>query len=110
MRKVADVTSEAQKIWKALRPMIDEEIKQKTNSCVRARKMRVMSAPEDGLVGVAEPFGNTVHVPYSSQLTDLQVGDAVWVYWYFNNGSSIRTIRTERPLSINIPVGIRFSW
>lgn len=31
-------------------------------------------------------------------------------YWYFNNGSSIRTIRTERPLSINIPVGIRFSW
>ena len=31
-------------------------------------------------------------------------------YWYFNNGSSIRTVRTERPVSISIPVGIRFSW
>lgn len=31
-------------------------------------------------------------------------------YWYFNNGSSIRTVRTERPVNINIPVGIRFSW
>lgn len=32
------------------------------------------------------------------------------LYWYFNNGSSIRTVRTERPVSISIPVGIRFSW
>lgn len=32
------------------------------------------------------------------------------LYWYFNDGSTIRTVRTERPVSINIPVGIRFSW
>ena len=32
------------------------------------------------------------------------------LYRYFNNGSQIQTIRTERPLSINVPVGIRFSW
>lgn len=103
MRKVADVTSEAQKIWKALRPMIDEEIKQKTNSCVRARKMRVMSAPENGLVGVAEPFGNTVHVPYSSQLADLQVGDAVWVYWYFNNASTMIAMSMGNGQSVRHP-------
>ncbi len=32
------------------------------------------------------------------------------LYMYFNNGSTIHTIRTERPLNITIPVGIRFSW
>lgn len=32
------------------------------------------------------------------------------LYRYFDNGSQIQTIRTERPLSINVPVGIRFSW
>lgn len=32
------------------------------------------------------------------------------LYWYFNNGSNIRTIHTDRPVSINIPLGIRFSW
>ena len=32
------------------------------------------------------------------------------LYMYFNNGSPIHTIRTERPLNITIPVGIRFSW
>lgn len=30
--------------------------------------------------------------------------------WYFENGSSIMTIRSERPQNIMIPVGIRFSW
>lgn len=29
---------------------------------------------------------------------------------YFDNGSSISTIRTDRPLTIIVPVGIRFSW
>ena len=29
---------------------------------------------------------------------------------YFDNASPIQTIRTERPLTITIPLGIRFSW
>lgn len=32
------------------------------------------------------------------------------LYYYFDTGSDIRTIRTDKPLSITIPVGIRFSW
>lgn len=32
------------------------------------------------------------------------------LYRYFNNGSQIRTIRTERSVSLTVPVGIRFSW
>ena len=38
-------TDEALKIWNALRPMVDREIKEKTRSCVRAKKMTVIYNP-----------------------------------------------------------------
>ena len=31
-------------------------------------------------------------------------------YRYFDNGSTVKTIRTESPVSVNVPIGIRFSW
>lgn len=31
-------------------------------------------------------------------------------YRYFDNGSTVKTIRTERPATLSVPVGIRFSW
>lgn len=32
------------------------------------------------------------------------------LYRYFNNESQYQTIRTERPMSITVPIGIRFTW
>ena len=32
------------------------------------------------------------------------------LYYYFYTGSDIRTIRTDKPFSVTIPVGIRFTW
>lgn len=32
------------------------------------------------------------------------------LYRYFDNGSQVQTIRTERPLNFSLPAGIRFSW
>ena len=32
------------------------------------------------------------------------------LYYYFDTGCDIRTIRTDKPFSVTIPVGIRFSW
>ena len=84
----ADNTREAQKIWNALRQMVREEIKSETASCVRAKKMTVTVAPNGTTVGVAEPYGSTVQIPYSSAIT-LSVGDTVWVWWYFGNASTM---------------------
>jgi hypothetical protein len=88
MPQSTDYTREAQKIWKALRPMVDQRIADLSRSCVRARKMTVMTAPNGQTVGVGEPFGKTFNVPYSSAL-NLSVGDSVWVYWYFGNASTM---------------------
>ena len=32
------------------------------------------------------------------------------LYYYFDTGCDIRTIRTDKPFSVTIPVGIRFTW
>lgn len=82
-------TDEALKIWNALKPMIDREIEAKTRSCVRAKKMTVTTAPEDGVIGVTETYGDEIFIPYSSEISSAQAGDAVWVWWFCNNASAM---------------------
>jgi len=82
-------TDEALKIWEALQPMIDHEIEEKTKSCVRSKKMEVTSAPDGSVIGVKEPYGYEVRIPYSSALTDVEVGETVWVWYFFNNASTM---------------------
>lgn len=89
-----DLTREAQKIWNALRVMVDKEIDRRTASCVRSRKMTVMTAPNGSTVGVAEPFGQTIDIPYSSALANVKVGDTVWVDWKFDNASTMVAMAT----------------
>ena len=91
---MASNTNEALKIWDALKPMIDKEIEAKTRSCIRAKKMLVTTAPNGTVIGVAEPFGEEIMIPYSSSLSDAQVNDAVWVWYYFNNASTMIAMTT----------------
>lgn len=84
---------EALKIWHAIKPMIDKEIEVKARSCVRARKMRVMTAPNGQTIGVGDPFAETaIQIPYTSVVASAQVGDAVWVQWYYNNASTMLAV------------------
>lgn len=32
------------------------------------------------------------------------------LHYYFNNSNNIKTIRTEKPCNVNLPIGIRLSW
>lgn len=82
-------TEEALKIWNALKPMVDRQIEAKTRSCVRAKKMLVTSAPSGSVIGVSEPYGEEILIPYLSTLSGVSVGDAVWVWYYFNNASTM---------------------
>ena len=85
--------NEALKIWDALKPMIDKEIEAKTRSCVRAKKMVVKTAPNGSTIGVIEPFDTSpLNIPYSSAVKDAQVGEAVWVQWFFGNSSTMMAI------------------
>ena len=40
-------------------------------------------------VGVTEPYGTQVAIPTGTQFSNVELGDAVWVYWYYNNASTM---------------------
>lgn len=69
--------------------LVQQEIKEQTKSCVRAKKMLVTEPPANNLLGVQEPFGATIHVPYNSALAGVQTGEAVWVWWFYGNASTM---------------------
>lgn len=91
---ILNQTNEALAIWDALRPMIQQEINKQTDSCVRAKKMLVTYPPDGVQIGVAEPFGETFFIPYSSSLASAKTGDAVWVWWFFGNASTMIALST----------------
>lgn len=103
-----DLTREAQKIWNALRPMVREEARKAALPAVRAKKMTVMTPPNGKTVGVAEPFGPTLDVPYSTAISHLVVGDSVWVQYFYDNASTMfvvcrgdgQTFGGEYPLTV----------
>lgn len=84
-----DATNEALKIWDALKPMIDSEIKAQTKSCVRCKKMKVITAPNGFTVGVAEPYGEVINIPYSTAIGNIEPGESVWVWWFYGNASTM---------------------
>lgn len=87
-------TAEALKVWDALKPMIDKEIERRTRSCVRAKKMVVTTEPDGSVIGVAEPFGDEMLIPYSSLLSGAKMDDSVWVVYFFNNASTMIAMTT----------------
>lgn len=83
-------TKEALQIWSALKPMITKTIDERTKSCVRSKKMMVVTAPNGSTIGVKEPFDTvSFNIPYSSSISSATVGDTVWVQWYFDNASTM---------------------
>ena len=87
---IDNATSEALKIWRALQPMIESEIKRLTRNCKRAKKMTVMALPDKTAltVDVQEPYGTRLTIPCVKSLVDATVGQTVWVEWYSDDMST----------------------
>ncbi len=78
-------------LYRALEPMIIETIKKYTKTCMRAKKMTCATAPNvnAGTIGIQEYGDETVHtVPYFGRAGNVEVGNPVWVRWYFDDFST----------------------
>lgn len=82
---MADLNKESMAIWKSLKPMIDEEIKAQTRGSVQRRKMKVTTAPSlvTNVIGVTEPYGTEMLIPFTTNLSAANVGDVVWVEFMY---------------------------
>ncbi len=80
-----DINREASEFWNSLKPMIDEEIKTQTRGMVQRRKMKVTTAPSlnTNKIGVTEPFGTEMLIPFTTNLISATVGDVVWVEFMY---------------------------
>ena len=85
---MADLNREAMNFWKAIKPMIDEEIKRQTLGMVQRRKAMVTTAPDNSVIGVTEPFGPEIFLPYVSHLSTAEVGDVVWIEFMYGATNS----------------------
>ena len=82
---MADLNKESMAIWKSLKPMIDEEIKAQTRGSVQRRKMKVTTAPSlvTNVIGVTEPYGTEMLIPFNTNLSAAHIGDVVWVEFMY---------------------------
>lgn len=82
---MSDSNKDAIEIWNLLKPMIDSEIQEKTRGMVQRRKMKVTTAPSlvTNTIGVTDPFGQELFIPFVTNLYSATVGDVVWVEYMY---------------------------
>lgn len=68
--------------WKALKPKVEEIIKVKGHNCLRVERFDVVASPDGSKIGVRQPFGTTISIPYCAEVADAKVGDTVLVLWW----------------------------
>lgn len=89
-----DYNSEASNVWDALKPAIDGEIDQRTRGMVQRRKAKVTTAPSlvTNKIGVTEPYGTEIFIPFVSNLASAVVGDYVWVEFMYGANNSFASM------------------
>jgi hypothetical protein len=83
---------EALAIKAELRPIIRELVEELTNGLIKRKRMTVTVAPNGTTIGVAEPYGNTIQIPYASNLS-LAIGNSVWVDYAYGMTNAIVTTK-----------------
>ena len=80
-----DLNREASELWNSLKPIIDKEIDARTQGMVQRRKAKVTTAPSlaTNTIGVTEPFGTEMFLPFNTNIMSASVGDFVWVEYMY---------------------------
>ena len=74
--------NDALAFWNAIRPKVDERIRELTQNVVRRERFSVSTPPDGTKIGVKQPFGKTeIFVPYTEKVQSAQIGDTVLVEW-----------------------------
>lgn len=71
-------------VWKALEGQVRKTVKDMSGKSLQCERYDVTTAPNPstGKIGVSQPFGNEIFVPYSRAVAGASVGDSVIVFWW----------------------------
>lgn len=73
---------EALSFWNAIKGKVREAIREDTRNAVRMERYDVTTAPNGTKIGVSQPFGDEIFVPYSAEVANARVGDTVLLVWW----------------------------
>lgn len=66
---------------KALEPLIKKIVDERTKNALRVERYEVSTAANGTVMGVRQPYGTEIFLPYSQGVSAAAVGDAVLVLW-----------------------------
>lgn len=71
-------------VWKALEGQVRKTVKDMSGKSLQCERYDVTTAPNasTGKIGVSQPFGNEIFIPYSAAVASAAVGDTVMVFWW----------------------------
>lgn len=86
---MADIMNESARIRQAITKIVKEVIAEETKPCFRVYKAKVVTAP-NGSVCEVQLVGddNTMSLPYSSKVANVEENAMVWVATIYNSFSN----------------------
>ena len=66
---------------KALEPLIQQIVDDRTKNALRVERYEVSTVADGTAMGVRQPYGTEIFLPYSQQVANAQEGDSVLVLW-----------------------------
>lgn len=89
----------------ALRPLIERLIKEQTQNVLRVERFDVAEPGNGTVMGVRQPFGNTIFLPYSNAVSGAKEGDTVLVLWRGTLSTGKVWTFADGPAEVTIPMG-----
>lgn len=88
---MSDYNKEALSIWNSLKPIIEKEIDSRTRGMVQRRKAKVTTAPSmvTNTIGVTEPYGPEMFLPFTSNIVSAVVGNLVWIEFAYGATNAV---------------------
>lgn len=73
--------SEVNAFAKALEPLIRKIVDERMKNALRVERFQVTTAADGSVMGVRQPYGNEIFLPYSQEVASASEGDSVLVLW-----------------------------
>lgn len=66
---------------KALEPLIRKIVDERTKNALRVERYEVSTVADGTVMGVRQPYGKEIFLPYAQEVANAGEGDAVLVLW-----------------------------
>ena len=92
--------------WKAIEGKVRETVKAMSGKNLQCERYDVTTAPNGstGLIGVKQPFGDEIFIPYAAAVSEADAGDTVLVLWWKSLSNAKAWFMADGPRKGPLPI------